>query len=96
MAKSKNRISQKELPEGIFGYLDRKFSRRKALLSTVTNRQTTLTATNNEPRLTLWSSTGTNSYGWYWPGSSTNFTVGIARAFNEIYWNAGSNKYSYR
>ena len=95
-AKSENRTNQKEQPEGIFGYLDRKFSRRKALLSTVANRQTTLATTNNNPRLTLWSSTGTSSYGWYSPGSSTNLTKGIAKAFNATYWDAGSRKYLYR
>ena len=94
--KSENLTNQKELPEGIFGYLDRKFSRRKALLSTAANRQTTLAAANNSPRLTLWSSTGTNSYGWYNWGSSTNLTEGIARAFAATYWDAGSRKYPYR
>ena len=94
-AKSENRTNRKEPPEGIFGYLDRKFSRRKTLLSTVANRQTALAAANNDPRLTLWSSTGTHSYGWYFAGSSSNLTTGMAKAFAATYWDAGSRKYLY-
>ena len=60
------------------------------------NRQTALAAANNSPRLTLWSSTGTSSYGWYSWGSSTNLTTGMARAFKAIYWDTGSRKYQYR
>ena len=94
--KSKNRTNQEESLEGIFGYLDRKFSRRKTLLSTIANKQTVLDATNNDPRLTLWSSTGTDSYGWYSYGSSTNLTRGMSSTFSETYWDTGSRKYLYK
>ena len=87
---------QESAPEGILSFLDKKFTRRAALLQTIANNQESSTVINDNPRLTLWASTGSSSYGWYFPGSSTSFVEGMAEAFSDTYWDAGSRKYLYR
>lgn len=87
---------EENVPEGIFDYLDRKFSRRTALLRSMSNGKTAQAATNPSPRLTLWSSTGAGSYGWYYPGSSTNLTSGMKTAFSETYFTGDGRKYPVR
>lgn len=89
---------------GILNYIESKLKRRAELFNYITHNQTTTentqstknTSTAFDLRMILWSATGSNSYGWYNPGSNTIFLKAIDKTLNkDIYWNINNKKYTY-
>lgn len=82
--------------EEIMEYIDRLLARRAALFPVVTGGQITQAAATAtyDPRMVLWSSTRSQSYGWY-SYTSTTFVDAFEKTMNSIFWTRDTTQWKY-
>lgn len=97
-ARGEDESVEQDEPVSIIPYLEQKFERRAALMQAVTGGQVTAAAAAAayNPRMVLWSSTGSNSYGWYAPGMTTDFMTALRATFaSSKYWTSDASGKTY-